>query len=153
MALIRMIGGKDYTQQLKNQRLASIGLLLVGVVGIVCYFTLVPGSALEDFTKGFYIGGATGITVGALILFIRCTYLLHNPEAYKKAKVKDTDERSQTIIHKSFEIAGLVTFFTSAALLFILVPCNLYAFRAVMAVMILFAASFITANRILERKM
>lgn len=153
MALIRMIGGKDYTQQLKNQRLASIGLLLVGLVGIVCYFTLVPGSALEDFTKGFYIGGATGITAGALILFIRCTYLLHNPEAYKKAKVKDTDERSQTIIHKSFEVAGLVTFFASAALLFVLVPFNLYAFRAVMAVMILFAASFITANRILERKM
>lgn len=110
MALIKMIGGKDYTQQLKNQRLASIGLLLVGLVGIVCYFTLVPGSALEDFTKGFYIGGASGITAGALILLIRCTYLLRNPKAYQKAKVKDTDERSQTIIHKSFEIAGIVTF-------------------------------------------
>lgn len=153
MALIKMIGGKDYTQQLKNQRLASIGLLLVGIVGIVCYFTLVPGSALEDFTKGFYIGGASGITAGALILLVRCTYLLHNPEAYKKAKVKDTDERSQTIIHKSFEIAGIVTFFTSAALLFVLAPFDLYAFRAIMTVMILFAAVFIAANRILERRM
>lgn len=75
MALIKMIVGKDYTQQLKNQRLVSVGLLLVGIVGIVCYFTLVPGSTLEDFTKGFYIGGASGITAGALILLIRCTYL------------------------------------------------------------------------------
>lgn len=153
MALIKMIGGKDYTQQLKNQRLASVGLFLVGIVGIVCYFTLVPGSGLEDFAKGFYIGGASGITAGAAILFIRCSYLLKNPEAYQKAKVKDTDERSQTILHKSFEIAGIVTFFTSAALLFVLAPFDMYAFRAIMTVMILFAAVFVAANRILERKM
>lgn len=153
MALIKMIGGKDYTQQLKNQRLASIGLLLVGIVGIVCYFTLVPGSDLEDFTRGFYIGGATGITAGALILLIRCTYLLHNPKAYQKAKVKDTDERSRTIIHRSFEIAGMVTFFTSAALLFVLAPFDLYAFKAVMTLMVLFAATFLAANGILERRM
>lgn len=153
MALIKLIGGKDYTQQLKNQRLASIGLLLVGLVGIVCYFTLVPGSALEDFARGFYIGGASGITAGSLILLVRCTYLLHNPKAYKKAKVKDTDERSQTIIHKSFEIAGAVTFFTGAALLFVVLPFSVAAFRAVMTLIVLFAASFLTANRILERRM
>lgn len=153
MALIKMIGGKDYTQQLKNQRLASIGLLLVGIVGIIGYFTLVPGSGLEEFAKGFYIGGASGITLGALILFIRCTYLLHNPAAYQKAKVKDTDERSKSIIHRSFEIAGSVTFFTAAAALFVLCPLSMDAFRAVMGMIVLYAFTFVATNCILEKKM
>lgn len=153
MALIKMIGGKDYTQRLKNQRLASIGLLLVGVVGIVCYVTLVPGSGLSDFARGFYIGGASGITAGAALLLGRCAYLLKNPKAYQRAKVKETDERSQAIIHKSFEAAGTVTFFVSAAALFVVLPFSVEAFRVLMGVMILFALTFVAANRILERRM
>lgn len=153
MALIKLIGGKDYTQQLKLQRLASVGLLLVGLVGIVCYFMLVPGSGLDDFVQGFYIGGASGITLGALLLIGRCTYLLHNPKAYQKAKVKDTDERSRSIVHRSFEIAGGVTFFTGAAALFVLCPLNMAAFLAVLGVIVLYAFTFVAANWILERKM
>lgn len=153
MALIKMIGGKDYTQRLKHQRLAAAGLLLVGVVGIVCYFTLVPGSGLADFAQGFYIGGASGITAGAVILLGRCTYLLKSPKAYVKAKVKDTDERSQAILHKSFEAAGEVTFFTSAAALFVVLPFSVAAFGALLAAMALFALTFLAANLVLERRM
>lgn len=153
MALIRMIGGKDYTQRLKNQRLAAAGLLTIGMVGIVCYFVLVPGSGLPDFARGFYIGGAAGITAGAMILLGRCTYLLKNPEARQRAKIKDTDERSQAILHKSFEAAGTVTFFTSAAALFVVLPFSVDAFRALLGAMILFALTFVAANRILERRM
>lgn len=153
MALIKLIGGKDYTQRLKNQRLAAVGLLLVGLVGIVCYFTLVPGSGLSDFARGFYIGGASGITAGAALLLVRCTYLLKSPAAYARAKVKDTDERSQAILHKSFEAAGGVTFFTSAAALFVVLPFSVDAFRALLAAMALFALTFLAANRVLERRM
>lgn len=153
MALIRMIGGKDYTQRLKRQGLAAVGLLLVGVVGVVCYFTLVPGSGLADFARGFYIGGASGITAGAAILLGRCAYLLKHPKACEKARVKDTDERSQAILHKSFETAGTVTFFASAAALFVVLPFSVEAFRALMGGMILFALTFLAANLILERRM
>ena len=65
MALLRVIGGKDYAQRLKYQLLASIALLLVGVVGLVCYFVLVPGSTLTDLVRGFYIGAVLGIMAGA----------------------------------------------------------------------------------------
>lgn len=153
MALIKLIGGKDYTRQLKNQRLVAMGLLLVGIVGIVCYFILVPGSGLADFVQGFYIGGAGGITAGAVLLIVRCTYLLHNPEAYQKAKVKDTDERSRSIIHRSFEIAGGVTFFAGAAALFVLCPLSMAAFLAVLGVIVLYTVTFVAASWILERKM
>lgn len=153
MALIKLIGGKDYTQRLKNQLLAAVGLLLVGVVGIVCYFVLVPASGLSDFARGFYIGGALGVTAGALITLVRCAYLLKNPEARQKAKVKDTDERSQTIVHRSFAIAGGVTFFTSAAALFVVIPFSVETFWGVLGTMALFGVTFALSNLILERKM
>lgn len=153
MALIRLFGGKDYLQRLKHQLLASVALLLVGVVGVVCYFVVVPGSGLTDFAQGFYIGGASGITAGALIMLARCVYLLKNPEARQRAKVKDTDERAQAIVHQSFAIAGGVTFFTSAAALFVVLPFSVAAFRALMGAMILFALTFFAADQILERRM
>ena len=152
MALIKLFGGKDYTQRLKNQLLASVALLLVGIVGVVCYFILVPDSGLSDFAQGFYIGGALGITAGALITLVRCAYLLKNPEARQKAKVKDTDERSQTIIHKSFAIAGGVTFFTSAAALFVIIPFSVETFWGVLGTIALFGVTFDVSNFILERK-
>lgn len=153
MALIGLFGGKDYTQRLKNQLLASVALLLVGAVGIVCYFVLVPDSGLSDFAQGFYIGGALGITAGALITLVRCAYLLKDPEARQRAKVKDTDERSQTIIHKSFAIAGGVTFFTSAAALFVVIPFSVETFWGVLGTMALFGVTFAVSNLILEWKM
>ena len=153
MALIKLFGGKDYTQRLKNQLLASVALLLVGVVGIICYFILVPTSGLSDFAQGFYIGGALGITAGALITLVRCIYLLKNPEARQKAKVKDTDERSQTIVYKSFAIAGGVTFFTSAAALFVIIPFSVEIFWGVLGTMALFGVTFAVSNLILERTM
>lgn len=153
MALIKLFGGKDYTQRLKNQLLASVALLLVGVVGIVCYFILVPTSGLSDFAQGFYIGGALGITAGALITLVRCIYLLKNPEARQKAKVKDTDERSQTIVYKSFAIAGGVTFFASAAALFVIIPFSVEIFLGVLGTMALFGVTFAVSNLILERTM
>lgn len=153
MALIKMIGGRDYVQRLKNQLLAAVGLLVVGVVGIVCYFTLVPDSGLSDFAQGFYIGGASGVTAAAAITLARCAYLLKNQEARQKAKVKDTDERSQTIIHKSFAIAGGVTFFTSAAALFVVLPFSVEAFWGLLGTMALFGVTFAVSNLILERRM
>ncbi len=153
MALIKLIGGKDYTQRLKHQLLASVGLLLVGAVGLVCYFWLVPDSGLADFSRGFYLGAVLGITAAALITLVRCAYLLKNPEARQKAKVKDTDERSQTIRYKSFAIAGGVTFFTSAAALFVVLPVSVAAFWGVLGTMALFGVSFAVANLVLERKM
>ncbi len=153
MALIRLFGGKDYTQRLKHQLLASVGLLLVGAVGLVCYFWLVPGSGLTDFAQGFYIGAVLGITAGALITLARCAYLLKNPEARQRAKVKDLDERTQTITYKSFAIAGGVTFFTSAAALFVVLPFSVEAFWGVLGTMALFGVTFAVSNLILQRTM
>lgn len=133
--LMRMFDTSDYDRSLRRRRLLAFGLLAVGLTGILCYFFLIDGSdALPDFARGFYLGGATGITIGAVILLARVTYLLSNPAARKKAKIQEQDEREKAIVNQSFQFAGMFTFFAAAASLFVLVAVSMEAAAAVVAV-------------------
>lgn len=153
MALLKlMIDGKDYEQTLRRRRAVAFGMLAVGLVGTACYFLLVRQSALEDFAQGFYLGASSGITLGAVVLLIRTQYLLSDPEARRKAKIQDTDERERALIHRAFEVAGEVTFFACAAALFVLLPLSMAAFWAVLGVMVLYALTWVAAQNILRRK-
>lgn len=153
MALIHLIGGKTYEETLKRRRLVLLAVLAVGILGLICYFTLVDGGDLPEFVQGFYFGGASGLTICAVILLIRIQYLLKNPAARKKAKIQDTDEREQTVIHKAMEIAGTVTFFLSAAILFVLVPVDLTAFWVVFGLVCVYTVGFLIAKAILQVKL
>lgn len=148
-----LTGGGDYERSLKQRRWAAIGMLCIGLVGIACYFLLVPDSGLPDFVQGFYLGGASGISAGALVLLVRTQYLMTHPQARRKAKIKETDERERKIVHTAFEVAGGVTFFASAAALFVALPLSMDAFRALLAAMILFCFAFVTANAWLSKKL
>lgn len=133
--LMRIFDTSDYDRSLRRRRLMAFGLLAVGITGLLCYLFLVRDSdALPDFARGFYLGGASGISIGAVILLIRTTYLLSNPEARKKAKIQEQDEREKAIINQSFQFAGMFTFFAAAASLFVLVAVSLEAAAAVVAV-------------------
>lgn len=142
----------DYDHTLRVRRFLAAALLLVGLVGFACYFLLVPDSALPDFAQGFYLGAASGITAGALILLIRTQYLLTHPKARKKARIKETDEREQAINRTAFFFAGAFTFFASAAALFVLLPLNRGAFSALLAVIIVYALTWLAASCWLSRR-
>ena len=148
-----LTGGGDYGKSLKQRRWAAIGMLCIGLVGIVCYFLLVPHSDLPDFAQGFYLGAASGITAGALILLIRTQYLITHPKAQRKAKIKETDERELQIARTAAQAAGLVTFFASAAALFVVLPLSMDAFRALFSAMILYCLIFLAANAWLSKKL
>ena len=141
-----MTNGENYEKSLKQRRAMALALLCVGLVGFVCYFLLVPSSGLADYAQGFYLGAATGITAGALILLIRTQYLLTHPDAQKRAKIKETDEREKHIVQESFRQAGIVTFFTSAGALFVVLPLSMAAFSALLGTMALYALSFAAVN-------
>lgn len=133
--LMHIFDTSDFERSLRRRRLMAFGLLAVGITGLLCYLFLVQDSdALPDFARGFYLGGASGITIGAVILLIRVTVLLSDPEARKKAKIKEQDEREKAIINQSFQFAGMFTFFAAAASLFVLVAVSLEAAAAVVAV-------------------
>mgnify|MGYP000736451242 CR=1 FL=1 len=152
--LIKLIlNDADFEKSLKRRRLAGFALLLVGLVGLGCYFLLVEGGDLPDFAQGFYLGAASGIGLGSVILLVRSQYLLTHPEAMKKAKIQETDERQRSIIDASFKWAGCITFFTAAAALFVLLPLSMDAFLALLGMMALYAVSFLVMSSVLEKRM
>ena len=148
-----LTGNGDYGKSLKQRRWAAIALLAVGLVGFACWFFLIPNSHLSEYAQGFYLGAASGITAGALVLLIRTQYLITHPQAQRRAKIKEADERERKIVHTAFEVAGGVTFFASAAALFVVLPLSMDAFRALLAVMTLFCLAFVTANAWLSKKL
>ncbi len=143
----------NYERSLKRRRLAAFGLLAVGLIGITCYFLLVDGGPLPDFAQGFYLGAASGACLGAVILLVRTQVLLSDPEKRKQAKIKETDERERQIVHSAFEWAGFVTFFAAVAALFVTLPVNIAAFRALMGIIVLYALLFLLFSVWLERKL
>ena len=154
MLINTLFSSDDFEKTLRRRRLFAFGMLGVGITGVVCFFLFVDNNpALPDFVRGFYLGAASGISLGAAVLLIRSTYLLGHPEAAKKAKIKDTDEREKNIVNDSFRLAGFITFFTSAAALFVVLPFSIPAFCALLSTMVLYALSFLITDLILSKKM
>ena len=152
--LMRMFDTPDFDRSLRRRRLLALGLLAVGLTGLVCYILLVHNSeVLPDHARGFYLGAATGICLGAIILLIRTQYLLTHPEARKKARIQEQDEREKAIINKSFQFAGTFTFFCAAASLFVLVAVSMEAARAILSVVIVFDAAFLLSKFYLAKKL
>jgi hypothetical protein len=152
--LMHLFDTSDYERSLRRRRLVAFGLLLVGITGVVCYLLLICDSdVLPAFARGFYLGGASGICLGAVFLLIRMQVLLSNPEARKKAKIKEQDEREKTIVNQAFQFAGIFTFFACAASLFVLVAVSLEAATAILVVVAVFAVTWLLANLYLSKKM
>ena len=152
--LMRMFDTSDYDRSLRRRRLMSLGLLAVGITGIVCYFLLIHNSdVLSDYARGFYLGAASGITIGSVILLIRMQYLLTYPEARKKAKIQEQDEREKAIINQAFQFAGMFTFFAAVASMFVLVAVSKAAALAVFGVIVVYAVSWPLASLYLSKKL
>lgn len=152
--LIKMLtSGGNYEKSLKRRRAYSIAAVCVGLIGFVCYFLLVPDSALSDYAQGFYLGAASGITAAGLILLVRTQYLLTHPESQRKAKIKETDEREVHITQTAFRLAGIITFFAAAAALFVLLPLSPAAYYALLGVLILYFLTFLVASFWLSKKL
>ena len=152
--LMRIFSGPDFDRSLRRRRWMALGFLAAGITGLVCWFLLVRDSeALSGHAQGFYLGAACGICLGALVLLVRVQYLLARPEARKKAKIQEQDEREKTIITQSFQFAGLFTFFAAAASMFVLVAVSIEAARAVFSLVAVFGAAFLLSNFYLSKKL
>lgn len=152
--LMRMFDTSDYDRSLRRRRLMALGLLAVGVTGIACYLFLIHDSqVLSDYARGFYLGAASGISIGAVILLVRVQYLLTHPEARKKAKIQEQDEREKAIINQAFQFAGMFTFFAAVASMFVLVAVSKTAALAVFGVIVVYAVSWPLASLYLSKKL
>ena len=148
-----LTGGGDYKKSLKQRRWAAIGMLVIGLVGFVCYFLLVPDSHLSEHAQGFYLGAASGITAGALFLLIRTQYLITHPQAQRKARIKETDEREMQIARTSAQIAGALTIFAASVACFIVLPLSREACYALTSVIAFYVFSALLSSLWLSRKL
>ena len=148
-----LTGGGDYEKSLRQRRWAAIAMLCIGLVGFACWFFLVPNSHLSEHAQGFYLGAATGITAGALFLLVRTQYLITHPQAQRRAKIKETDEREMQIIRSATQIAGGVTIFGVVLSLFIVLPLCMEAYYALMGVVFFYTAVFFLSNLWLSKKL
>ena len=152
--LMHMFDTSDYERSLRRRRLLGFGLLAVGLTGIICYFLLIDGrDALPEFAQGFYLGAASGICIGSVFLIVRMQYLLTHPEARKKARIQEQDEREKAIINQSFQFAGIFTFFAAVASMFVLVAVSRAAARAVLGVVAVYAIVWLLSNIYLSKKL
>ena len=151
MKLILCSGG--YEKSLKLRRLVALALLGVGLVGLGCYVMLIPGSSLTGYAQGFYLGAASGVSAGAVILLCRTQYLLTHPAAQRRARIKETDERERAIVESAFRTAGMATFFAVAAALFVVLPLSQGAFFALLAVIIFYSLIFSLTSGVLTKRL
>ena len=152
--LMHMFDTSDYDRSLRRRRLLSFGLLAVGITGLVCYILLIHDSdVLPDYARGFYLGAASGTAVGAAYLLIRMQYLLTHPEARKKAKIQEQDEREKAIVNQAFQFAGMFTFFAAVASMFVLAAVSRTAALAVFGVIVVYAVTWLIASLYLSKKM
>ena len=152
--LMHMFDTSDYDRSLRRRRLLGFGLLAVGITGLACYILLIHNSGvLPDYARGFYLGAASGISIGAVILIVRMQYLLTHPEARKKARIQEQDEREKAIINQAFQFAGMFTFFAAAASMFVLAAVSRTAALAVFGVIVVYAVTWLTANLYLSKKL
>lgn len=152
--LMRMFDTSDYERSLRRRRLMALGLMAVGITGLMCYALLIHDSdVLPDYARGFYLGAATGSTIGAVVLLARMQYLLTHPEARKKAKIQEQDEREKAIVNQAFQFAGMFTFFAAVASMFVLVAVSKTAALAVFGVIVVYAVSWPLASLYLSKKL
>lgn len=143
----------DFDRSLKLRCLYFGAMVLIGLLGFACYFLLVPGSALSDHAQGFYLGAATGIFAGGLVMLLRTLHLMRSPEAKRKARIEESDERQQLIFRRSAVFAGLFTFFLAAGALFVVLPFSMEAYYALLCVMAVYCLGFVCANCWLSKKL
>ena len=99
------------------------------------------------------MGGASGISIGSVFLIVRSHYLLTHPEARKKAKIQEQDEREKAITAMAFQFAGLFTFFAAAASMFVLVAMSWEATVAIFAVIAVYSVAWLLASIYLSKKL
>ena len=152
--LIKTTGrGPDYGKNLIQRRWAFLALLAVGATGLVCYFFLVPGSGISGHARGFYLGGASGITGAALANLLRNEWMLRHPETWKRARIRETDERKQRIEARAAQIAGRWLQILQVPILLVLLLVDPRLALVIVCFMGLYSLLYLIAWTVLSRRM
>lgn len=147
------VGGKDYAKVLRLRRWGFLVILAIGLVWLGCNVWLVPHYDLNDYVRSFYLGGACGMTGGGLVFLLHNEWMLHHPETWKRARIRETDERKQHIEAQAAQLAGVGVFFLQALAAFLLVAVDRRLVTVLLCSMAGYILLFLGAQFGLSRKL
>ena len=84
---------------------------------------------------------------------IRTQYLLTHPQAQRKAKIKETDEREMQIVRTAAQVSGGLTIFAAAIASFIVLPLSREACLALTCVIVFYMVSALLSSLWLSKKL
>lgn len=102
---------EDYKRLLLRRQRFYIVLMLLGLTTMAIAFLaefLAWNVTLSANALGFYCGAGTGATFATIVFLIRTRRMMKNPEAIRKARIKETDERILEIGRHAAVVAGYV---------------------------------------------
>ena len=97
-------------------------------------------------------GGASGITGAALANLLRNEWMLRHPERWKKARIQETDERSQRLTAQAAQLAGVATFFSRPWPPLSLVAVDPMLVKVLLGSMLAYILFFLGARAALARR-
>lgn len=100
---------EEYRSILRRRQRTYIAMLLLGIATFAAAGAAQLFSwdvALDSHALGFYSGIGTGLAFGAATLLIRLRRTMKDPDALRKARIRDTDERVAEISRRATATAG-----------------------------------------------
>ena len=100
---------EEYRSILSRRERTYLIMLILGIVTFAAAGAAELFSwnvALDSHALGFYSGIGTGMAFGAATLLIRLRKTLKDPDALRKARIRDTDERVAEIGRRATATAG-----------------------------------------------
>ena len=145
------VSGKDYAKALRLRRWAFLVILAIGLVWLGCNVWLVPYYDLNHYVRSFYLGGAWGMTGGGLGFLLHNEWMLHHPEAWKRARIRETDE--QRIEARAAQIAGRWLQILQVPIVLVLLLVDLRLALVIVCFMGLYSLLYLIAWTVLSRRM
>lgn len=145
------VSGKDYAKALRLRRWGFLVILAIGLVWLGCNIWLVPHYDLNDYVRSFYLGGAWGMTGGGLAFLLHNEWMLHHPEAWKRARIRETDE--QRIEARAAQIAGRWLQILQVPIVLVLLLVDLRLALVIVCFMGLYSLLYLIAWTVLSRRM
>ena len=100
---------EEYRAILRRRQRLYLAMLLLGIVTFAAAGAAELFSwnvALDSHALGFYSGIGTGMAFGAVTLLVRLRKTMKDPDALRKARIRDTDERMTEISRRATATAG-----------------------------------------------
>ena len=96
----------SYGRALRARRRAFLWISAVGLLGLVISTALLPDSGLPPVALALYRGGSFGILAAGLANLIHTCLLLRRPDRWKENRIRETDERDESLRREAAQMAG-----------------------------------------------